>query len=502
MKMFSVASAASVAAAMAAPRSSSIEDSVARARELVAQMTSNEKYGLLQGYGWDGYNPANGNFIGNTYAIQRLGVPSLNLQDGPQGWRTIDDRQIDQIISWPCALNVASTWDRNRVYQYAQALAREFKTKGANVILGPSVDIGRVARNGRNAESIAGEDPYFSAQATIAYVNGLQENGIMATMKHFVLNNQENNRNFYNSIVDERSLWEIYYPAYEAAVENNVAAVMCAYNRVAGRYACDQPEILKRDLRDTMGFKGWVMSDWWATKSTDAANQGLDQEQPGNFDSWFSPDKLARSINMTVIDENTVHVLTPMIDLGILEESWCSPPNCSNQLYGVDATTPEHINLARAIAGESAVLLKNDNAVLPLKAGTRVAVVGSACNAQNKLYGLNWDEGSYYVVGGSGRVLSSRATSISAGVRAQAGAGGVVVSESLNNDVNQAVTLANNADVVLICAGTTSKEDTDRSNLELDQDSFVRDVLARTNTPSVVAMSTPVTPTLTLIPIP
>jgi malate/lactate dehydrogenase len=139
---------------------------------------------------------------------------------------------------------------------------------------------------------------------------------------------------------------------------------------------------------------------------------------------------------------------------------------------------------------------------LPLKAGTRVAVVGSACNAQNKLYGLNWDEGSYYVVGGSGRVLSSRATSISAGVRAQAGAGGVVVSESLNNDVNQAVTLANNADVVLICAGTTSKEDTDRSNLELDQDSFVRDVLARTNTRSVVAMSTPVTPTLTLIAIP
>jgi beta-glucosidase len=162
----------------------------------------------------------------------------------------------------------------------------------------------------------------------------VQENGVMATIKHFVLNNQETNRNFYSSVVDERSLWEIYYPAYEAAVDANVAAVMCSYNRVAGTYACEQPDILKRDLRDTMGFKGYVMSDWWATKSTNAANLGLDQEQPGNRDSWFRADRLANEIDMAQIDENVLHVLTPMIDLGIFDSTWCTPPNCNTGNYG------------------------------------------------------------------------------------------------------------------------------------------------------------------------
>jgi beta-glucosidase len=313
----------------------------------------------------------------------------------------------------------------------------------------------------------------------------------MATIKHFVLNNQETNRNFYSSVVDERTLWEIYYPAYEAAVEANVAAVMCSYNRVAGTYACEQPDILKRDLRDTMGFKGYVMSDWWATKSTNAANLGLDQEQPGNRESWFRADRLADQIEMAQIDENVVHVLTPMIDLGIFESNWCTPPDCNAALYSNVTTSVEHQNLARAIAGESAILLKNDNNVLPLKRGSRVAVVGSACNADNRVTGLSWDQGSYYVVGGSGRVLSTRATSVVAGIRAQAQSGEVQVSESLSDDVQSAVDAAAAADVVVICGGTTSTEDRDRATLLLDQDSFIRDVLARTSTPSVVAMSTP-----------
>jgi len=491
MKLAALAAAMGLSAASASSRSPSIEMSELRARELIAQMTPEEKYGILQGYGWRDFNPTRGVFIGNTYPVDRLGVPSLNLQDGPQGWRTIERDQIDQVTSWPCALGVASTWDVDRVYEYAQALAVEFKGKGANNILGPSVDLGRVARNGRNAESIAGEDPYFSAQTTTAYVNGIQDNGIMATMKHFILNNQENNRNFYNSIADERTLWEIYYPAYEAAVEVNVAAVMCSYNRVAGTYACEQPDILKRDLRDTMGFKGWVMSDWWATKSTDAANQGLDQEQPGNRDSWFDPSQLADEIEMAQIDENVLHILTPTIDLGILDATWCSPPNCSQELYGNVTTSVAHQNLARAIAVESIVLLKNDNGVLPLQPGTRVAVVGSACNARNQLIGLNWDQGSYYVVGGSGRVLSSRATSIVAGIQEQAQADGVEIFESLDDNVQNAVAAAAGADVVLICGGTTSTEDRDREDLYLDQDNFIRDVLAQINIPSVVAMSSP-----------
>ncbi len=137
------------------------------------------------------------------------------------------------------------------------------------------------------------------------------------------------------------------------------------------------------------------------------------------------------------------------------------------------------------------VLLKNDNNVLPLKRGSRVAVVGSACDASNRVTGLSWDQGSYYVVGGSGRVLSTRATSVVAGIRAQAQSGDVQVSESLSDDVQSAVDAAAAADVVVICGGTTSTEDRDRATLLLDQDSFIRDVLARTTTPSVVAMSTP-----------
>ncbi len=147
--------------------------------------------------------------------------------------------------------------------------------------------------------------------------------------------------------------------------------------------------------------------------------------------------------------------------------------------------------MARAIAGESVVLLKNENNVLPLKRGSRVAVVGSACNAANRVIGLSWDQGSYYVVGGSGRVLSTRAASIVVGIRAQAQSGEVQVSESLDDNVARAVTAANAADVVVICGGTTSTEDRDRATLLLDQDNFIREVLAQTNTPSVVLMATP-----------
>jgi beta-glucosidase len=319
----------------------------------------------------------------------------------------------------------------------------------------------------------------------------VQDHGVLSTIKHFILNNQENGRNFYNSIADERTLWEVYYPSYEASVEVDVASVMCSYNRVDGVYACEQGDILNQDLKGTMGFEGWVMSDWWATKSTDAANHGLDQEQPGSRENFFAADLLESGVEMDTLNTMVARVLTPILHFGI--KSDCTPPNCDALLYETVATSEEHQVLARELAAESAALLKNDG-VLPLDPANvqTVAVVGSACDAPNRVTNLFWNTGSYYVVGGSGRVLSRRAVSIVSGLRLRAEEAGMRLVESLSDDVDSALSAAAQAGVVIVCGATTSSEDRDRANLYVDQEAFIAAFLAQsTETPSVVALTTP-----------
>eukprot|EP00966_Prymnesium_polylepis_P318542 7357590-Prymnesium_polylepis.1 len=202
------------------------------------------------------------------------------MQDAAQGYRTINNVMRKQVTSWPCGLAAGATWDRDLVSAWGHALGREFRAKGSNMILGPSVNVHRIARNGRNAEYLSGEEPALGAALAPRYIAGVQAEGVGAVAKHYILNSQETHRMSSSSDADERTLQEVYLPPFAAAVRAGVAAVMCSYNLVHGQYACGNNHTLNTVLKGQLGFKGWVMSDWWALHSPDAARGGVDQNLP------------------------------------------------------------------------------------------------------------------------------------------------------------------------------------------------------------------------------
>ena len=401
-------------------------DTVAAA--LVAKLTNDEKVRLIQGVGWSGWTLAPGFYVGSAFAVPRLGIPSQNMQDAAQGFRTSERRTVGQVTSWPCALAVASTWDRALTREWAAAIAREFKTKGANVI---PVDQRPRSLAGRNAEYFGGEDPHLGVAVAPEYVAGVQGEGVAGVAKHYALNNQETRRDTISDDASERALWEIYYPPFEASVAAGVASIMCGYNRVNGTHACGSRKLLVDDLKGKMGFDGWVMSDWWAVHATDAAANGVDQLMPGNL-NYFDEAPLYRTVGAARVDEMATRVLRGLIGAGAF-----APPaacvvgcDCFPLIADAVATSPAHVALARRIGANATVLLKNDGAVLPLRGGpaTTVALVG-ACDSTHDVDAAfaDWTHGDYYVVGGSGRVLSYDAVSLAAALRARGGAPAVRV---------------------------------------------------------------------------
>ena len=373
---------------------------VLRAKALVAQMTLEEKVNYTNGVGWGSpgyYDIIDGFYVGNIPGVPRLNVPSINMQDAAQGFRTTDQRMYGQVTSWPCGLGVAATWDRALMKEWASSMAAEFRAKGANTLLGPSVNIHRVARGGRNGEYISGEDPFLGAALASGYVQGVQSQKVMAVMKHYALNNQETHRNDGSSNVDDRTMQEIYLPPFRGAVEAGVASVMCGYNLVNNVHACANGKLLNRDLKERMAFTGFVMSDWWAIHAPNYQAAGLDMNMPGN-DHFFDSANMVGTV--ATVDDMVTRIFAGMIDVGVMDAPTCNTgADCEYLMYNVTATSPAHGKLARTIAAQSAVLLKNDGEVLPLQPGTTVAVVGTACDAPYNLEDLTgkWDLGNYYV---------------------------------------------------------------------------------------------------------
>jgi beta-glucosidase len=240
---------------------------------LIARMTLEEKIQMLHGANRRG-------FIGYVPAIPRLGIPELALTDGPAGVRHGPG------TAFPAPVALAATWDRSLAREYGAALGAETKARGQNILLAPMVNIVRVPEGGRNFETF-GEDPYLTAQIASAEIRGIQSQGVMAEVKHYAANNQEKDRLQVSAEVDERTLREIYLPAFEAAVkEAKVGSVMAAYNKVNGTFSSENTHLLKDILKGEWGFDGFVVSDWGATHSTvEAANNGLDIEMPG--DKYF-----------------------------------------------------------------------------------------------------------------------------------------------------------------------------------------------------------------------
>jgi len=336
--------------------------------DLLSQMTLQEKVALLAGTN-----------MWYTVPVERLGIPSLKMTDGPNGARGAGSLTGGvKTTCFPAEISLASTWNTDLVGRVGQALADETKMKGAQVLLGPTVNIQRSPLGGRNFECFS-EDPYLSARLAVAYITGLQREGVGASIKHYVCNDEEFERYSISSEVRERVMREIYLSPFEAAVrESRPWTIMAAYNLVNGIAASESPYLLTGILRDEWGFDGVVVSDWFESVKTTAAsvNAGLDLEMPGP--RWRG-EQLLEAVERGEVAEATIETsvrrLLLLLDkAGLFEHPQAVPEQAID--------LPERRALVREAAAEGIVLLKNEQQTLPLQHEqlTSIAVIGP--NAQ------------------------------------------------------------------------------------------------------------------------
>ena len=305
-------------------------------------------------------------------SIDRLGIGALKMSDGPSGVRgqRVGHRRS---LAFPCGMAVGASWDVDLLSRYGTALAEEARTKGVHLLLGPTVCTPRTPLAGRTFESFA-EDPFLSARLTVAYVRGVQEQGVGCCVKHFACNDQEHERMSISAEVDERTLREIHLPSFEAAVrEAGTWAVMSAYNKLNGAYCSEQPELLGRILKDEWRFDGVVVSDWWGTHSTvEAATAGLDIEMPGPARHLGAALEAAvgrGEIDPALVVEHARRVVRLIERCGVLDGTEAAA-EAEDDDDGRRA-------LAHELAVSSTVLLKNEG-ILPLRKADRqrVALIG------------------------------------------------------------------------------------------------------------------------------
>ena len=327
------------------------------AEELVSQMTLDEKIGMIG---------AERSFY--LRGVERLGIPAIRIADGPQGVRNNTKSTL-----YPCGILTAATWNRDLAYRMGEGLGRDAKARGVSIMLGPGVNIYRAPMCGRNYEYM-GEDPFLTSETAKQYILGVQDQGIMATVKHFAANNQlENIRHSASSDVDERTLQEIYFPAFRKAVqEAGVALVMDSYNLIWGVHSTENPWLNNEILRNQWGFKGIVISDWTSVYSTSgAANGGLDLECPKGV--YFTADKLKPLIETGVVTEKTIdekvkHILQTYSAFGFLDKL---PEDKT-----IPLDNPESKATALDLARQGIVLLENRNGNLPIAPDAKIVVMG------------------------------------------------------------------------------------------------------------------------------
>jgi beta-glucosidase len=340
---------------------------------IIGLLTLDEKIALLHG---------NGKFT--SAGVERLGIPELKYTDGPFGIREELMRDSWAPAGWtndsatflPTGTALAATWNPDLARDYGTTLGSEARKRNKDIFLGPAVNIIRTPLNGRNFEYLS-EDPLLNARLSVSCIEGVQNQDVAACVKHFVANNQETRRSTLDVIMDERTLREIYLPAFRASVvEAKVFSVMGSYNKLLGSYCCENSFLLNDILKEEWGFKGAVISDWSATKSTiQAAESGLDIEMGTNgpYNEWYFADPLKEAvlsgqIDTTLIDNKVRRVLRIIFNCRVLE---------SDRLEGSINTT-EHSETAYRVASEAVVLLKNEGNLLPLKTGElkSIAVIG------------------------------------------------------------------------------------------------------------------------------
>ncbi len=329
-----------------APASSPTPTVDQRVDAIVNRMTLDQKIDLLGG-------------VDDFYirGYPQLGWPRLRMSDGPMG-----ARNFGPSTAYPAGIGLAATWDPAMARRIGASIGRDARAKGDNFLLGPGVNIYRAPMDGRNFEFF-GEDPFLGAQITVGYIEGVQSQGVVATVKHFVANNSEFDRHNVNSRIDERTLHEIYLPMFEAAVKQaHVGAIMDSYNLVNGEHMTQNGRLNTDVVKRDWGFRGIIMSDWGATyDGIAAANGGLDLEMPsGRFmnRATLLPAIKAGKVSVATIDDKVRRIVRTAVEFGFLDRP--------QQKLGVPRYNEKDRKVALQGAEESIVLLKNEGGLLPL----------------------------------------------------------------------------------------------------------------------------------------
>jgi len=475
-------------------------------------MTLEEKATMLAGSGWM-----------ESASIPRLGIPAIKMADGPMGVRSwLGSSAITNAAnapkitstSFPSGVAMAATWNPELVHREGQAIAQETKALGREMILGPTVNINRVPLWGRNFEGY-GEDPYLTSRLGVAYIKGVQSEGVIPSVKHFAANNEEFERHRLDEKIDERALHEIYLPAFKAAVqEADVWTVMSAYEKVNGKYCAENDHLLTDILKKEFGFKNFVISDWASTYSTaPTVNAGMDLEMPGgpplhamlkrpqsimsgNSGGWLEADKVlaevkAGHITEATLDDNVSRILRVLMLSGLMEHS---------HTPGGEVDTPARQKIALEGATQGIVLLKNQNSLLPIDPAKihSIAVIGP-----NALVARTGG-------GGSSLVRPDHAISPLEGITKRAGSA-IQISSALGvgmededpahdaaegraADLKQATDIASNADVAVVVVGRYYKNESEgfdlrTMDLPAGQDDLIQAV-EKANPRTIVVLNT------------
>lgn len=426
-----------------------------RRKEILRKLTLEEKAGLCSGLDfW------------HTKGVERLGIPSLMLTDGPHGLRkqntSSDHLGLGDSVPatcFPSAAGLAASWNRDLLRSVGEALGRECQAEGVSILLGPGTNIKRSPLCGRNFEYFS-EDPYLSSEMAASHIQGVQSQGVGTSLKHFAANNQEHRRMSTNVVVDERTLHEIYLRSFEGAVvQSQPWSVMCSYNRVNGEYASENAFLLTEILREKWGFQGFVVSDWGAVNErVQGLAAGLDLEMPSSGGAGDA--KIIQAVQDGSLSEETLNIAIERI-LAFIDKA------VEHRKEAVSFDMEEHHRLARIAAQESMVLLKNEEGILPLGRSGTIAVIGE------------FAEKPRYQGGGSSHVHPTR-LSVPLKELSQAAAGHAKITSSPGFELDQddvhldllrnAVDQASQADVVVMFMGLPDRyesEGYDRTHMRL-----------------------------------
>lgn len=440
---------------MTSERSPSLEvfaDYRSRASRLVSRMSLEEKALLLSGDGW-----------WKTHALERLEIPSITMTDGPHGLRKVEGGGLSTSVPatcFPTASALASSWDTELIRSVGVALALESQASDVQILLGPGVNMKRSPLGGRNFEYFS-EDPLLAGKMAAAYIRGVQSQGVGTSLKHYAANNQEFERMAASSNLDERTLHEVYLPAFEIAVrEAHPWSVMAAYNPVNGVHATENALLLREILRTRWGFQGFVVSDWGAVHDrVKGVAAGLNLEMPGSGD--YNRNKIIEAARKGNLSPTALNEIVEELLAVILEARDRHQP-------GIVFDVNQHDALARRAAGESLVLLKNAGDLLPLDfAETRsIAVIGAFAKLPR------------YQGAGSSQVNPTRVSSAydelvklaDQRVTIRYAAGYTDEGATSDDLITQAIALAKEAQVAILFAGlpdSFESEGFDRFSLDL-----------------------------------